>query len=175
MVLTALKSSLVSHLTSSMVRQCVWVPEAAVQVFRASGDAVVDRLRRSLLPLFSAPACGSELEFHTQRDAGSHRARGPGSERNLRLLQSILRAEPAHQKSRPRLAYSILRKSTPESARAVSQSNFQSHASSPRPTVAQAVDKFLWCDFPSSNVSSGVSLAFNRIVSYETSLFTHQS
>ena len=36
-----------------------WRPEAAVQEFRALGDAGADRLRRSLLPLFSALACGT--------------------------------------------------------------------------------------------------------------------
>ena len=60
-----------------------WRPEAAILECRASGDAGVDRLRRSLLPLFSAPARGSELEFHTQRTARSHRAREPGGERTV--------------------------------------------------------------------------------------------
>ena len=40
-------------------------PEAAIQEIRASGDAGVDRLRRSLVPLFSAPGRNSNFTLST--------------------------------------------------------------------------------------------------------------
>ena len=68
-----------------------WRPEAAVLECRASGDVGVDRLRRSLLPLFSAPAWRSQLEFLTQCIAGPHRAGGERNAQDGRSLPSLAR------------------------------------------------------------------------------------